>query len=63
MNQSWDQTSEVYTVNLVKKKAVINICDEPQIQRVKRKSLGSEQQAWRWCFMYLLVFYSDVLDF
>ena len=44
MNQSWDQTREVYTVNLVKKKAVINIYDEPQIQRVLRKSLGTVQQ-------------------
>ena len=39
VNQSWDQTSEVYIVNLVKEKAVNIIGDELQNQRVKRNVL------------------------
>ena len=56
MSRSWDQTSKVYTVNLVKK-AVTNICDEPQIQRVKRKSKGKQAAGMKQLFMYIFVFY------
>ena len=59
----WKKVYVVNIISLVVKKAVNIICDEPQIQRVKRKSLGTVQQAWRLFFMYILVFYSDVLDF
>ena len=52
MNQSWDQTSEVYIVNIVN-----IICEEPQNQSVERKSLGTFSRhgdgflCIYWCFI------------
>ena len=54
---------EVYIVSLVEEKAVNYNVDEPQNQRVERKKLRDVQQAWRWLFMYILLFYSVFLDF
>ena len=62
MSRSWDQTSKVYTVNLVKK-AVTNICDEPQIQRVKRKSKGKQAAGMELVLCTYLCFIVIFLDF
>ena len=44
----WKKVYEENTVSLVEEKAVNNICDEPQNQRVWRKEHRDIQQAWRW---------------
>ena len=53
----WKKVYVVNTVSLVEEKAINNICDEPQNQRVERKSLGTFSRLGDgflciyWCFI------------
>ena len=58
----WKKVYVVDIVSLVVQKAVIINCDEPQIQRVKRKSLEHSAGMAEEFYIYLC-FISDVLDF
>ena len=59
----WKEVLKVYIVSLVERKAVNNIVDEPQNQRVWRKERREVQQAWRWFMLYIVMYIVFLLDF
>ena len=52
----WKKVYEVNIVSLVERKAVNNIVDEPQNQRVWMKEHRDVEQAGRWVMLYIVMF-------